>query len=156
MEKLQIKPSKYAWGQTELPYLGFIVGRDGIKPDPNKVEAVTTWPTPTTVKEVQQFLGLTNFFRKFILGHAKLVAPIIELTKKTVEWNWSAECKQAFEKLKLALVGAPVLAIPDPTAPFDLITDSCGYGIGAVLMQHDKPVAFYSRKMTDAERNYAP
>ena len=63
-------------------------------------------------------------------------------------------CQQAFEKLKLALVGAPVLAIPDPTAPFDLITDSCGYGIGAVLMQHDKSVAFYSRKMTDAERNY--
>ena len=153
-EKLQIKPSKCVWGQTELPYLGFIVGRDGIKPDPKKVEAVAEWPTPTTVKEVQQFLGLTNFFRKFILGYSNLTEPVIKLTKKNAVWFWSADCDNAFQSLKAALTAAPVLAIPDPATPFELITDSCGYGIGAVLMQQGRPVAFYSRKMTDAERNY--
>ena len=107
-KQLQIKPSKFVWGQTELPYLGFIVGQDGVKPDPKKVEAVTAWPTPTTVQEIQQFLGLTNFFRKFILGYAKLAAPLIELTKRSVVWEWSDACRQAFEKLKLALVAAPV------------------------------------------------
>ena len=117
--KLQIKPSKCVWGQTELPYLGFIVGRDGIKPDPKKVEAVSTWPNPTTVTEVQQFLGLTNFFRKFILGYAELVSPLTELTKKTKVWSWSAECEQAFLKLKEALTAAPVLAIPDVAAPLN-------------------------------------
>ena len=153
-EKLQIKPSKCVWGQTELPYLGFIVGREGIKPDPKKVEAVTTWPTPTSVKDIQQFLGLTNFFRKFILGYANLAAPLTELTKKKVTWKWSSECEESFQDLKAKLTAAPVLAIPDPAAPFELITDSCGYGIGAVLMQNHRPVAFYSRKMTDPEKNY--
>ena len=153
-EKLQIKPSKCVWGQTELPYLGFIVGKDGIKPDPKKVEAVTAWPTPTSVKEVQQFLGLTNFFRKFILGYSNLTAPLTELTKKKVSWNWSVDRDNAFRELKTKLTAAPVLAIPDPAAPFELITDSCGYGIGAVLMQNHRPVAYYSRKMTDPEKNY--
>ena len=103
-EKLQIKPSKCVWGQTELPYLGFIVGRDGVKPDPKKVEAVKSWPTPTTVKEIQQFLGLTNFFRKFILGYAELTSPLTELTKKTVtsSWAWSADCDHAFKEMKAA------------------------------------------------------
>ena len=86
-EQLQIKPSKCVWGQTKLPYLGFVVGKDRIKPDPKKVEAVTAWPTSTTMKEIQQFLGLTNFFR--ILGYAKLAAPLIELSKKSVVWEWS-------------------------------------------------------------------
>lgn len=134
-EKLQIKSSRCVWAQTELPCLGFIVGRDGIKPDPKKVEAVTAWPTPTTVKEIQQFLGLTYFFSKFILGYCNLAAPMTELTKKKVDWFWSTGCDKAFKELKLKLSTAPVLAIPDPAAPFELITDSCGYGIGAVLMQ---------------------
>ena len=84
-EKLQIKPSKCVWGKAELPYLGCIVRRDGIKPDPKKVEAVTAWPTPTTVKEINNFLGLTNFFSKFMLGYCNLAAPMTELTKKKVE-----------------------------------------------------------------------
>ena len=154
-QRLQIKPSKCVWGQTELPYLGFIVSRDGIKPDPKKVEAVTAWPTPTTVKGIQQFLGLTNFFRKFILGYCNLVAPMTVLTKKNMGWFWSTDCDKAFQELKSKLSTAPVLAIPDPAAPFELITDSCGVGIGAVLMQENRPVALYSRKMTDLERNYA-
>ena len=97
---------------------------------------------------------MTNFFRKFILGYAKLAAPLIELTKKTAVWQRTDECRQAFNRLKQALVEAPALAIPDPAAPFELVTDSCGHGIEAVLLQHDKPVAFYSRNMTDAERCY--
>ena len=99
---------------------------------------------------MQQFLGLTNFFSKFILGYCNLAAPMTELTKKKVDWCWSTDCDKAFQELSTA----PVLAIPDPAAPFELSTDSCSYGIGAVLMQNSRPVAFYSRKMTDPERNY--
>ena len=78
-----------------------------------------------------------------------------ELTKQNVDWLWSTDCDKAFQELKSKLSTAPVLAIPDPAAPFELITDSCGFGIGAVLMQNNRPVAFYSRKMTDPARNYA-
>ena len=130
------------------------MGRDGIKPDPKKVEAVSTWPKPNNVTEVQQFLGLTDFFRKFILGYAELVSPLTELTKKTKTWSWYSECEQAFLKLKEALPAAPVLAVPDVAAPCKLITDSCGYGIGAVLLQNSRPVAFYSRKMIAPEMHY--
>ena len=88
------------------------------------------------------------------MGYAKIASPLIELTKKTVSWHWSTACQRSFRNLKLALTAAPVLAIPDLAAPFELITDSCGYGIGAVLMQKDRPVTFYSRKMTAPEKNY--
>ncbi len=128
--------------------------KDGIKLDPRKVEAMTAWLKPTTMKEVQQFLGLTNFFRKCILGYADLAAPMVELTKKDAAWSWANQRELSFQQLKLALTEAPVLAIPDPAAPFELITDSSGYGLGAVLMQHNRPMAFYSRRMTAAERNY--
>ena len=106
------------------------------------------------MKEIQQFLGLTNFFSKFILGYSNLAAPMSELAKKKVNWFWSTDCDKAFQELKSKLSTAPVLAILDPAAPLELITDSCGFGIGAVLMQNSRPVAFYSRKMTDPERNY--
>ena len=97
---------------------------------------------------------MTTFFSKFILGYSNLAAPMSELTKKKMDWFWSTECDKAFKELKLKLITAPVLAIPDPAAPFELITDSCGFGIGAVPMQNSRPVASYSRKMTDPERNY--
>jgi len=152
--KILIKPSKCVWGQTELPYLGHIVGQDGIKPDPKKIQAVVDWPRLTTVREVQQFLGLTNFFKRYVQGYSQLTAPLTDLTRKNVPFIWEDRCAEAFAGLKQALTTAPVLVLPDPKLPYELITDSCGFGIGAVLMQEGRPVAFYSRKMTKAEMNY--
>lgn len=153
-QKLLIKSSKCVWGQTELPYLGHLVGQEGIKRDPKKVQSIVEWPTLTIVKEVQQFLGLTNFFKKFVQGYSQLTAPLIDLTRKNVPFIWDHHCADAFNDLKPALTTAHVLALPDPKLPYKLVTDSCGFGIGAVLMQESKPIAFYSRKMSKAERNY--
>ena len=152
--KLLIKPSKCVWGQTELPYLGHIIGQDGVKPDPKKVQSVFDWPRPTCVREVQQFLGLTNFFTKYIQGYANLTKPLTDLSKKNVVFAWTDGCNLAFNALKQALTSAPVLALPDPAMPFELVCDASGFGIGAVLMQQQRPVAYYSRKMVPAERNY--
>ena len=106
------------------------------------------------MKEVQQFLGLRNFFRKCILGYADLAAPMVEVTKKDAAWSWANQRELSFQQLKLALTAAPVVAIVDPSTPFELITDSSGYGLGVVLMQHNRHVAFYSKRMTAAKRNY--
>ena len=152
-EKLQIKPSKCVWRQTELPYLVFIVGKDGFKLDPKKVQAVADWPRPTTPKDIQRFLGLTHYSRKYILGYSKLAAPSSNLTQRNENFLWTDSCEIAFQKLKTALTEAHVLAFPGPNVPFNLVTDSCGYGIGVVLLQQDRPVAFYCRTLAAAERN---
>ena len=133
--------------------MGHIIGKDGVKPDPKKVQSVVDWPCPTCLREVLQFLGLTNFFIKYIQGYANLTRPLTDLSKKNVSFVWSNECKVAFSALKHALSSAPVLALPDPAMPFELVCDASGFGLGAVLMQQQRPVAYYSSKMTSAERN---
>ena len=152
--KVLIKASKCVWGQTELPYLGHIISKDGLKPDPKKVQSVVDWPQPTCLREVLQFLGLTNFFTKYIQGYANLTKPLTDLSKKNAPFDWKVSCTQAFNDLKHALTTAPVLVLPDPGKPFELVCDASGFGIGAVLLQNERPVAYYSRKMTAAERNY--
>ena len=151
--KVLIKASKCVWGQTELPYLGHIISKDG-KPDPKKVQSVVDWPQPTCLREGLQFLGLTNFFIKYIQGYANLTKPLTDLSKKNAPFDWKVSCTQAFNDLKHALTTAPVLVLPDPGKPFELVCDASGFGIGAVLLQNERPVAYYSRKMTAAERNY--
>ncbi len=130
-----IKPSKCVWGQTELPYLGHMVGQDGIKPDPKKIQAVDNQPRLTTVREVQEFLGLTNFFKRYVQGCSQLTAPLTDLTRNNLPFIWEDCCAEAFAGLKQALTTAPVLVLPDPKLPYELITDCCGFRIGAVLMQ---------------------
>ena len=151
---LLLKPSKCVWAQTELPYLGHIIGRDGVKPDPKKVQSVVDWPTPTCLREVLQFLGLTNFFIKFVQGYANLTRPLTDLSKKDAAFDWTPDRITAFNALKHALTTAPVLAFPDPDKPFELVCDASGFGLGAVLLQEGRPLGYYSRKMTAAERNY--
>ena len=152
--KLLLKPSKCVWAQTELPYLGHIIGRDGIKPDPKKVQSVVDWPTPSCLREVLQFLGLTNFFIKFVQGYANVTRPLTDVSKKDAQFDWTPSCTSAFNALKHALTSAPVLAFPDPDKDFELVCDASGFGLGAVLLQEGRPLGHYSRKMTAAERNY--
>ena len=98
--KILLKPSKCVWAQTKLPYLGHIIGRNGIKPDPKKVQSVVDWPTPTCLREVLQFLGLTNFFIKFIQGYANLTKPMTDLSKKNVPFDWTPSRDSTFKALK--------------------------------------------------------
>ena len=118
---------------------------------------VQGWPVPDSVSAVRSFLGMCNYFRRFIQGYAKLCTPLSSLLKKDVPFAWSAACAEAFQGLKYALTHAPVLVVPDfsTDAPtFEVWCDASGFAVGAVLMQGGRPVAFEARTMTPAERNY--
>jgi transposase InsO family protein len=150
---------KCAFGLSEIDFLGHVVSAEGIKPDPKKVAAVTEWPTPGTVREVRGFLGLTGYYRRFIQHYAQKAYPLTELTKENVKWRWRDDVEnQAFEKLKQALVSAPVLATPDPSLPYEVYTDASKFALGAVLLQNQgkglQPVAYLSRKLSPTECNY--
>ena len=149
---------KCAFNNPEVEYLGHVVSAEGIKPDPKKVQAVLQWPQPTTKKELRSFLGLTQYFRKFIQGYSKIAAPLNALLKESVDWRqpgiWCAQCTAAFHTLKQHLTEAPVLATPDFSKPFEVVCDASVVAVGAVLMQEGRPVAYESRKLTGAEYNY--
>uniref|UniRef100_A0A8C5MZR0 Gypsy retrotransposon integrase-like protein 1 n=1 Tax=Leptobrachium leishanense TaxID=445787 RepID=A0A8C5MZR0_9ANUR len=128
--------------------------------DKTKVKAILDWPTPKDKKAVQQFMGFANFYRRFIRSFSHLSAPITSLTKKDVRFQWSTEAQQAFERLKESFTQAPVLKQPEIHLPYYLETDASDIALGAILSQKfgDKkllhPVAFYSRRLNSAERNY--
>jgi hypothetical protein len=153
-EKLYAKMSKCRFFQTELEYLGHLVGRDGVRVDPRKVDSVMQWPVPKDVHQIRAFLGLANYFRRFMQGYSTMVAPLTSLTKKDMVWDWSPECQRAFEMVKQALTNAPVLALPDPDADWEVVCDASLEGIGCVAMQNRRPVAYESRKFSPAERRY--
>jgi hypothetical protein len=148
--------SKCEFEKDSLKYLGHIISKDGISVDPIKTQVVQNWPQPSSVKQVRSFLGLANYFRKFLKGYATMAAPLTTLTRKDVKWSsttWNANCQKAFDEIKQALLTAPCLALMDFTNPGDLklITDASITGIGAVLTQNGRPVAFESKKLTEAE-----
>ncbi|MGL5500526.1 MAG: reverse transcriptase/ribonuclease H family protein, partial [Plesiomonas shigelloides] len=148
------KREKCQIGKSELSYLGHIVSKEGLRVDPKKIVAVVDWATPTDVGQLRSFLGLANYFRKFVQGFSLLVAPLTNLTRKGLRWNWTAECEKAFQDVKQALVGAPVLRMPDFAKPFEVVCDASCVGIGAVLLQDGHPIAYESRKLSSAEVNY--
>ena len=156
--KLYAKESKCEFFKTEVEFLGHIVGRDGVRMMEDKVQAVAEWPVPKNVRDVRAFLGTAGYYRKFIKDFSRISAPITELTKEKVKFEWTATHQAAFVTLKNAMQSAPVLILPDPKLPFVVHTDASGFAIGAVLMQdHGKglqPIAFLSKKMLDAETRY--
>ena len=157
--ELYVKLSKCDFQKQELKFLGHIVSGDGVKVDPAKTSVVRDWPTPTSVTHVRAFLGLCNYFRKFLQGYTTMVLPLIRLTRKDVLWGpdtWTPACQAAFEQVKQALTEAPTLALPDFANPMEMevICDASTGGIGAVLTQFGRPLAFESKKLTDAEKNW--
>ena len=156
---IKLKPSKCHFGRTEVPYLGHIVSKDGVRPDPDKIRAVQEFPVPRNVHEVRSFLGLANYYRKFVKDFCQLAAPLHQLTSKKVQFKWTEESNAAFQTLKAALVSAPILAYPDFTREFQLYVDASDSAIGMVLgqIQNDKEVviAYAGRGFNPAERNYS-
>jgi hypothetical protein len=126
----------------------------GVKPDPAKVQVIEEWKTPGSVSEVQSFLGLGQYFKRYIKGYSGIVWPLTDLTRKGHEWEWTEKCQIAFDALKKALVSAPVLAIYDPTKETEVVVDASKKALGAVLLQDGHPVAFESRKLLPAETRY--
>ena len=127
--------------------------------DKIKVKGLLDWPTPTTIKEVQSFLGFGNFYQKFIKKFTDLVQPLNNLLKKDTKFLWTDECQKSFDILKKWFTKEPVLMMPDTTKPFEIKTDASKYATGAVLTQTDingdrHPVAFYSKSLSEAEQNY--
>ena len=160
--KLTLKPKKCSFLQDQVIYLGHVISRKGIAPDPSKTQKVKDFPIPTDVTKLKQFLGLASYYRRFIPGFAKLAHPLHSLTKKGVDFHWSVDCQRAFEKLKELLTQAPVLAYPcfGEDKEFILETDASGEGLGAVLAQKQAdgfvhPVAYASRSLNPHEKNYA-
>ena len=155
---LKLKPRKCTLFRRSVLYLGHIVSSDGVSTDPEKTRAIADWPTPTNVKEVQSFLGLASYYRRFVKGFANIARPLHRLTEKSRDFVWTYECDQAFQELKSCLQSAPILAYPDPEKDFILDTDACNVGIGAVLSQvidgEERVVAYASRTLSKAEKNY--
>ena len=145
--------------KNRIEYLGFEISANGIHTSPEKVKAVQEWPTPTSVRDVRSFLGLASYYRKFIRGFSEIARPLTDLTKKSVKWCWNDKTEYAFNRLKTALVTAPVLQIPNVDKQFVLTTDASDTAVGAILEQDLgnglKPVAFASRKLNSAETRYS-
>ena len=118
---------------AESNFLGHIVSADGVQTDPQKTERVSTWPTPLSQKEVQQFLGLANYYHRFVKEFATIAKPLYHLTEKTATFVWSDGAQKAYDELRQRLVTAPTLAFPTYSLPFILDTDASEVGIGAVL-----------------------
>ncbi|WVZ79940.1 LOW QUALITY PROTEIN: hypothetical protein U9M48_027462 [Paspalum notatum var. saurae] len=151
--QLYAKFSKCAFWLREVSFLGHILSEEGV--DPSKVEHVLNWKQPETVTEIRSFLGLAGYYRHFIKDFSKTTKPMTSLTKKNAKYLWDPKCKEAFTSLKKLLTSAPVLAQPDVTKPFDVYCDASGNGLGCVLMQEGRVIAYASRQLRKHEANYA-
>jgi hypothetical protein len=162
-QKLFANRKKCVFGTKELEFVGYHISAKGILPSRNKINSIQQWPQPTNVQEVRQFIGVANYYRQYIKGFASIAAPLTGLTRgqgtKLRPIVWNEECEKAFRNIKQQLTSAPVLLPPNPNRPWRIETDASDFGIGAVLSQTDSagrwhPVAFESKKLSSAERNY--
>jgi hypothetical protein len=140
--QLYAKFSKCVFWLEEIQFLGHVLSAKGIAVDPSKVKDILEWKLPTTMHQVRSFLGLAGYYRRFILDFSKLVKPITSLLKNDTKFNWSSRCNEAFEQLKVLLTTTPVLAQPDIEKPFDVYCDASGSGLGFVLMQGGRVIAY--------------
>ena len=153
-KKLFAKLSKCDFWLKEVSFLGHIVSAQGIRVDPTKIEAVVNWKPPRSVTEVRSFLGLAGYYRRFVKGFFVIASPLTKLLRKGIKFEWSYKCQNSFQQLKGTLVEAPVLTQPTSRKEYTLYSDTLGIGLGCVLMQDGKVVAYASRQLKPHEQNY--
>jgi RNase H-like domain found in reverse transcriptase len=142
-----------------IKYLGMIIKEEKISMDTVKLGGIRDWFVPTTLKQTQSFLGFENFYRKFIFHYSELAQPLNNLMKKDKKFEWTTECREAFDTMKKRFMEEPVLLMPDQSKPFQIKSDTSKVATGAVLTQLDlngdrHPVAFLSKTFSETERKY--
>ena len=156
---LMIKLKKCKFCEPNIEFLGHIVGRDGLKPDPSKIEKIKNLKSPKNVKDVRSILGICSYYRKFVKNFSKIAKPLNQLLRKNQLFQWSEKEQKSFEELKQRLIESPILQYPDYEKEFILITDASGKGLGAVLSQLDKDnkevvIAYASKSLNNTQANY--
>lgn len=155
---LKLKPTKCSLYREEVLFLGHVVGKDGVRANPSLVQDVEKWPVPQNLKELQAFLGLTNYYRRFVQGYADIARSLHNLTRKGVTYHWKAEQEVAFGALKKALTTTPILAYPLAEGRMILDTDAANFSIGAVLSQEQGQVervfSYSSRRLGPIQERY--
>ncbi|XP_048747335.2 uncharacterized protein K02A2.6-like [Ostrea edulis] len=154
-EKIKLNKKKCKIQMNEVKYMGHIFGEDGLKTCNDRIKAISEFPEPTNVKELQRFLGMVNYIGKFIQNQATITEPLRELLEKTVAWHWHEKQQQSFDQLKSVLISAPVLKYFNPDEDITLSVDASSTGLGACILQNGQPVAYASRSLNKSERNYA-
>jgi hypothetical protein len=156
--RIYLNPKKCEFNKPEVRFLGHLVSKEGVRPDPDKVKVMKEWPIPTDKNELYRFLGFANYFRLFIRSYATIAAPLYPLTQTLNKIDfadkWTAIQQECFEALKLALSTAPTLKLPDFDKPFEVVVDASNIAIGAVLLQEKRPVAYESKKLSSTEKKW--
>ncbi|GJW02033.1 putative reverse transcriptase domain-containing protein [Tanacetum coccineum] len=153
-EELYAKFSKCDFWLSRVQFLGHVIDSEGIHVDPAKIESIKDWASPKTPTEIRQFLGLAGYYRRFIEGFSKIAKPMTKLTQKNVKFDWSEKAEAAFQLLKQKLCSASILALPEGSENFVVYCDASRKGLGAVLMQREKVIAYASRQLKIHEKNY--
>ena len=145
------KFSKCEFWLTKVRFLGHVVSASGVSVDPEKVEAVMSWERPKSVFEIRSFLGLAGYYRRFIEDFSRLATPMTGLTQKEVKFDWDDQCEEAFQELKRRLTSAPILIVPDRGQRYTVYYDASRAGLGCVLMQFERVVAYGSHQLKNYE-----
>ncbi|GJW99581.1 putative reverse transcriptase domain-containing protein [Tanacetum coccineum] len=153
-EELYAKFSKCEFWLSKVQFLGHVIDSEGIRVDPAKIESIKDWASPNTPTEIHQFLGLAGYYRRFIEGFSKIARPMTKLTQKNVKFDWGEKAEAAFQLLKQKLCSAPILALSEGSENFVVYCDASHKGLGAVLMQREKVIAYASRQLKVHEKNY--
>jgi hypothetical protein len=154
--KLYANLEKFSFGMNKVQYLGYIVDENGVHVDPTNIQVTRDWPAPTTLTKLWSFLGLANFYRRFVLGFSHIASALSQVIKGSGRENfmWGKEQQLAFDDLNHRMSSSPVLSLPNLQQPFTIETDASDHVVGAVLTQHNHPVAYHSETLSDIVQKY--